>query len=325
MAPPGTLDRTPPPFFRQGASARSQLALCAALAVFLMVADHRLQITQPLRATLATVLLPLQRAALGPARAADLVGSYISGLEQAVAQNDTLRRQLASQSEAITRAARLEAENAELRALMGLRPATPLGTVQAEVLFEAADRYSRKVMIDRGSVAGITLASPVIHESGLLGQVTRVYPLSAEVTLLQDQQISVPVLNQRTRQRGVAFGDGADDAGMELRFVAANADVQVGDELVTSGLDGVYPPGLPVARVAQVQRQAETSFARIELTPVANADGRRHVLVLPMKPRRADEGVEAAAAAASAPSTAASGAAASKAGGAAPSNGARTR
>lgn len=294
MAPPGTIDRTPPPFFRQGASARSQLALCAALAVFLMVADHRLQVTQPLRATLATVLLPLQHAALWPSRVFDALGDYGAGLEDAVAQNASLRRQLAAQSEAITRAARLEAENAELRSLSGLRPALPPATVQAEVLFEAADRYSRKVTIDRGSLAGITLASPVIHEGGLLGQVTRVYPLSAEVTLLQDQQISVPVLNQRTRQRGVAFGDGADDAGMELRFVAANADVQAGDELVTSGLDGVYPPGLPVARVARVQRQAETSFARIELVPVANADGRRHVLVLPTKPRKAD--TEAAAA-----------------------------
>jgi rod shape-determining protein MreC len=280
--------------FRQGTSARSQLALCAALAVFLMVADHRLQITKPLRATLATVLLPLQRAALWPSRILDSVGSYVAGLDRAVGESESLRRQLASQSEVITRAARLEAENAELRSLMGLRAATPLGTVQAEVLFEAADRYSHKVMIDRGSVAGITLASPVIHEEGLLGQVTRVYPLSAEVTQLQDQQISVPVLNQRTRQRGVAFGDGADAAGMELRFVAANADVQVGDELVTSGLDGVYPPGLPVARVAKVQRQAETSFARIELTPVANADGRRHVLVLPMTKRKAHTEAEPA-------------------------------
>ncbi|MBU6193911.1 MAG: rod shape-determining protein MreC [Burkholderiales bacterium] len=289
MAPPGTLDRTPPPFFRQGASARSQLALCAALAVFLMVADHRLQITQPLRATLATILLPLQHAALWPARLLDTLGDYGSGLGEAVAQNAALRQRLTAQSEAITRAARLEAENAELRALMGLRPAVPPDTVQAEVLFEAADRYSRKVMIDRGSLAGITLAAPVIHEAGLVGQVTRVYPWSAEVTLLQDQQISVPVLNQRTRQRGVAFGDGAEDAGMELRFVAANADVQVGDELVTSGLDAVYPPGLPVARVARVERQAETSFARIELAPVASADGRRHVLVLPIKPRSVDK------------------------------------
>lgn len=323
MAPPGTLDRTPPPFFRQGASASSQLALCAALALFLMVADHRLQITQPLRATLATVLLPLQQAAQWPGRVIDATGDYIAGLDRAVAENEALRRQLASQSEAITRAARLEAENAELRALMDLRPASPLGSVQAEVLFEAADRYSRKVMIDRGSVAGITLASPVIHEAGLLGQVTRVYPLSAEVTLLQDQQISVPVLNQRTRQRGVAFGDGADAAGMELRFVAANADVQVGDELVTSGLDGVYPPGLPVARVAQVQRQAETSFARIELTPVANADGRRHVLVLPMKRRQADDGAEAAVAPPRAASAAATNRAASASAPASP--GARPR
>jgi rod shape-determining protein MreC len=89
---------------------------------------------------------------------------------------------------------------------------------------------------------------------------------------------------------------------MELRFVAANADVQVGDELITSGLDGVYPPGLAVARVATVQRQAETSFARIELAPVASADGRRHVLVLPLKPRKVDD----AAAAAAAPGAAAS-------------------
>jgi len=296
VAPPGTLDRTPPPFFRQGASARSQLLLCAALAVFLMAADHRLQITQPLRAALATVLLPLQTAAGWPGRMLDAAGRYVAGLDSAVAHNESLRRQLTAQSEAITRAARLEAENAELRALMDLRPATPVGTVPAEVMFEAADRYSRKVVIDRGSSAGITLASPVIHEGGLVGQVTRLYPFSAEVTLLQDQQISVPVLNQRTRQRGVAFGDGTDAAGMELRFVAANADVQVGDELITSGLDGVYPPGLAVARVATVQRQAETSFARIELAPVASADGRRHVLVLPLKPRKVDDSAAAAAA-----------------------------
>lgn len=265
------------------------MALCAALAVFLMVADHRLQVTQPLRSVLATVLLPLQHAAGWPARVLEAAGEYSGGLREAVAENEALRRQLNAQSEAITRAARLAAENGELRALMGLREAAVPSSIPAEILFEAADRYSRKVMIDRGDSAGVTLAAPVIHEGGLLGQVTRVYPLSAEVTLLQDQNISVPVLNQRTRQRGVAFGDGADAAGMELRFVAANADVQVGDELITSGLDGVYPPGLPVAKVAMVQRQAESSFARIELTPIAQADGRRHVLVLPLRERRAGE------------------------------------
>lgn len=250
-----------------------------------MVADQRMQIAQPLRAVLATVLLPLQKAALWPSRAWHGTGEYIVGLDEAVASNQALRRQLASQSEAITRAARLEAENAELRAIMGLRPSLPTATVQAEVLFEAGDRYARRLMIDRGRLAGVTLASPVIHEGGLVGQVTRVHPLSAEVTLLQDPSIAVPVINARTRQRGVAFGDGNSDSGMELRFVAANADVQAGDELLTSGLDTVYPPGLPVARVVKVERQAQSSFARIDLAAAALADGRRHLLVLPMKSR----------------------------------------
>ena len=120
--------------------------------------------------------------------------------------------------------------------------------------------------------------------------------MSAEVMLLQDQSLSVPVINPRTRQRGVAFGDGSNRSGMELRFVAANADVQAGDELVTSGLDGVYPPGIPVARVLEVERQAETSFARIDLVPMANANGRRHVLVLPVNrgPGKGDENKEPA-------------------------------
>ena len=282
MAPPGTLDRTPPPFFRQGASARSQLLLCAALAVFLMVADVRLNITPPLRSVLATLLLPLQHLATLPLRGAELLSDYAAGLETARAENAALRRQLVDQSEAITRARRLEDENTQLRELHGLKAAQPPATVSAEVLQEAADRYSRKLMIDRGQVHGITAAAAVIHEQGLVGQVTRVYPLSAEVTLLLDPSVSVPVINQRTRQRGVAFGDGDSPGGMELRFVAANADVQVGDELFTSGLDGVYPPGLPVAKVAAVERQAESSFARIDLTPTARSDGRRHLLVLPV-------------------------------------------
>lgn len=283
MAPPGTLDRTPPPFFRQGASARSQLLLCAALAVFLMVADVRLNVTPPLRSALATVLLPLQHVATWPFRLMQSMADYGGGLDDALARNAALSRKLTEQSEALTRATRLQTENDELRALLELRPQQPRATVPAEVLFEAADRYSRKIMIDRGEVHGVTAAAPVIHEDGLVGQVTRVYPMSSEVMLLQDQSLSVPVINPRTRQRGVAFGDGSNRSGMELRFVAANADIQAGDELVTSGLDGVYPPGLPVARVVEVERQAESSFARIDLAPMANANGRRHVLVLPLK------------------------------------------
>jgi len=106
-----------------------------------------------------------------------------------------------------------------------------------------------------------------------------VYPLTAEVTLVTDRDAAVPVLNARTQQRGVAYGM-PQAQGMELRFMAGNADVQVGDSLLTSGLDGVYPAGLPVARVLKVDRRADSAFARIWLTPTAEPDSPRHVLVL---------------------------------------------
>jgi rod shape-determining protein MreC len=115
----------------------------------------------------------------------------------------------------------------------------------------------------------------------VLGQVTRVYPLSAEVTLLADKDAAIPVLNPRTQQRSAAFGGVSGEVeGMELRFLAGNADVQPGDLLLTSGVDGVYPPGLSVARVVKVDRRVDSNFARIVLQPTARADGVRHVLVL---------------------------------------------
>ena len=178
------------------------------------------------------------------------------------------------------RADQLQAENARLRALLQLRPGLVVQSQAAQILYESPDPYSRKVVIDRGSAQGVALASPVINEAGILGQVTRVYLSSSEVTLLTDKEAAIPVLNARTQARSAAFGGAAALGAMELRFMAGNADVQVGDTLVTSGVDGIYPPGLSVARVASVDRKADSGFARILLTPIAKADGVHHVLVL---------------------------------------------
>lgn len=274
----GTIDRTPPPFFRQGVPALTKLALCSALAVFLMAADSRFKLTQPLRAALATALLPVQRVLMVPVELAQGGGGYLQGLRQAREAEATARAALAAQAERAARGDRLAAENTRLRALLELRPALQVRSVSAEVMYEAADPYSRKVFIDRGATHGVLLGAPVINEAGVLGQVTRLYPLNALVTLLTDKDAAIPVLNSRTQQRSAAFG-GAD-GGLELRFMPGNADVQAGDALTTSGVDGVYPPGLAVARVARVDRQADTGFARVLLTPAAPIDGVRHVLVL---------------------------------------------
>jgi len=278
--PLGTLDRTPPPFFRQGYSALTKLGFYSALALFLMVADTRLAVVAQLRVGLAIVLAPVQRALLVPVEMVTGGGEYLRGLRQALQNEDAARKQLAQQAERVAQADRLVAENARLRALLELAPALAVRSQAAEVLYEAADPHSRKLFVNRGSTQGIVPGSPVVNEAGVLGQVTRAYPLSAEVTLLTDKDAAIPVINTRTQQRAAAYGGLAKGTAMELRFVAANADIRVGDLLHTSGVDGVYPAGLAVAKVGQVERQAEGGFARVTLVPAALADGVRHVLVL---------------------------------------------
>jgi rod shape-determining protein MreC len=279
--PLGTLDRTPPPFFRQGPSALTKLAVFSALAVFLMAADSRLRFTPPIRAALATALLPVQRALRVPVELVQGGGEYLQGLHAAIGAERAARAALAAQSERAARVEQLAHENTRLRALLDLRASLSVRSRSAEVLYEATDPYSRKLFLDIGSTQGVALGSPVINDAGVLGQVTRVYPLSSEVTLLADKDAAMPVLNQRTQQRSAAFGGGPGDLDtMELRFMAGNADVQSGDLLLTSGVDGVYPPGLSVAKVTKVERRMESGFARIALQPTADPDGVRHVLVL---------------------------------------------
>lgn len=302
----GTIDRTPPPFFRQGLSALTKLGLFSALAVFLMVADTRFNLTQPLRALLATALHPVQRTLLAPVELAEEAFVYAAGLQQAVSAEAAARRQLADQAVRGSRADQLLAENTRLRALLDLRAGLVVRSIAAEVLYESTDPYSRKVVIDRGQAHGVVAGSPVVSDAGVIGQVTRLYPLSSEVTLLTDKDAAVPVLNTRTQARSAAYGAPTGDA-LELRFMAGNADVQVGDTLQTSGVDGVYPPGLPVATVASIDRKVESGFAKIGLSPSAAPDGVRHVLVLepigvqlPPRPEAVAEAASSAASAASA-------------------------
>ena len=275
----GTIDRTPPPFFRQGPSALTKLTFCSALALLLMIADTRFKLTQPLRAVVATVLHPVQRTLLVPVQAWEGASDYFLGLQRAQANESAARRELARQAERSSRVEQLLVENARLRALLELRLSVNVRSQVAEVLYDAPDPFSRKVIIDRGATQGIVPGSPVISEAGVLGQVTRVYPLSSEVTLLTDKDAAIPVLNTRSQARSAAYGIGGG-AGLELRFMAGNADVQVGDMLVTSGVDGVYPSGVSVAKVLSVDRKVDSGFARILLTPSAAPDGMRHVLVL---------------------------------------------
>ncbi|MCY1359189.1 rod shape-determining protein MreC [compost metagenome] len=185
------------------------------------------------------------------------------------------------QAETASRADTLAQDNARLRELLELRQTTTTPGRPAEVLYDAADPYTRKIVIDQGLTQGVAAGSPVIDARGVLGQVTQVLPFTSEVTLVIDRDLAIPVQNTRTGVRSVAFGDAsAHGGGMELRFMAANADLQEGDLLSTSGVDGIYPAGLPVAKIERIERRADSAFARIYCVPLARVTAARYVLVL---------------------------------------------
>lgn len=279
--PLGTLNREPPPFFRQGPSALSKLAVFSALALFLMVADARFKVMEPLRVAIATPLYFVQWVALRPVVGVHFLADYFASLNSAQAARDAALSARIVQSQRVNQVEQLLQENDRLRKLIGMRDRLQSPASPAQVIYDAADPYTRKVIIDKGMTNSIALGSPVVDELGVVGQVTRVYPLVSEVTLLTDRDQAIPVLNTRTGARGVAFGDMTAVAdAMELRYTAANADVAVGDLLTTSGVDGVYPPGLPVAKIEKIERRVDTAFARIYCMPIAQVAGTGHVMVL---------------------------------------------
>lgn len=282
----GTLERSPPPFFRQGPSALTRLVLFSALAILLMALDVRFKVTPMLRQGLSVAIYPLQRMAQAPVDWSRQLSGYLEAPAKAQAEISRLQRANVALSLQSQMEAQLRLENNRLRGLLRLQQSLPPKSVAAQISAQASDPFSRTVVIDRGSLQGVELGSPVIDETGLLGQVTRDYPWSAEVTLITDRDAVVPVQNQRTGERGVVYGEpGLGQGGMELRWMPAAADVRVGDVLVTSGVDGIYPAGLRVARVTAVTRQRDTAFARVMCAPLADVEGGRHVLVLqPLTP-----------------------------------------
>lgn len=274
------MDRSPPSFFNQGPSAHARLAFFALLAIALLVIDARMGTLSALRQGIGTVLYPLQRTLLVPRDLLRLATEYFGDADRMRAENAELRRLEVANARALLQAEHLAAENAQLRALLGARERTAIPSVMAEVLYDTRDPYTRRIVVDRGLQHGVLAGQPVIDARGVAGQVTRALPLSSEVTLLTDRNASIPVEIARTGQRSIAFG-GAAPGLLELRFLSADRDLVEGDAIVTSGLDGVYPPGLPVGTVLRVEPTGSSaSLSRVLVRPVSELERNRAMLVL---------------------------------------------
>lgn len=279
--PYGSLDRTPPPFFKQGPTSLSKLLLLCALALFLMVADKRFEVGKIVRLSLATVLSPIMKAVIAPVLALQDSFKYVDDLSSVKLSEQEAHKKMLLQSQRANQVETLALENARLRQLLSLKQTLSTPAQAAEVLYDATDPYSRKVIINKGSVHAVQIGSPVLDELGVLGQVVRVFPITSEVAMIIDREQTTPVLNTRTGVRSVAYGNpSAHGDVLELRFISGNADVLAGDILTTSGVDGVYPTGLQVAKIEKVERRADSGFAKIICTPKANVLGAKHVLIL---------------------------------------------
>ncbi|MET0218634.1 MAG: rod shape-determining protein MreC [Burkholderiales bacterium] len=278
------MEYQPPPFFKRGPSPLARFTFFALLSIALLFADARLRYLEHIREAVSVALYPLERAARAPGSALARFLDYFTAQSELIEENEALRLQTLRLS---AQAARLEAlisETNQLRKMLSASERSDLNLQLGEIVYSKRDPFTRKVVVDKGSQQGARPGQAVIDEHGLVGQVTRVLPLASEVTLITDKNQAVPVQNLRTGARAVLFGVGRDDT-LDLRFMPVNADIQSGDTLVTSGIDGLYPAGFPVATVAAIDRSATNAFARIDCAPVAGVN--RGSLVMLVLEKRA--------------------------------------
>jgi rod shape-determining protein MreC len=273
------MEHTPPPFFVRGPAPLVRLAFFASLSLTLLVLDARFKYAEAVRDVLALAAYPIQQAARLPVALAEGVAGYFASQAQLRAENEDLRARLLASSLDAQRYESAAAEASNLRRLIGATERLERKSIPAEILYTGRDPYSRKVIVDRGTQHGVRAGSPVVDETGVIGQLTRAHAFVSEVTLITDKGQATPVQVLRNGLRAIAFGAGASGM-LELRYMSANADVESGDLLVTSGIDGTYPPGLPVAVVVRVERDASYTFARVLAQPAAGVERGRYALVL---------------------------------------------
>jgi rod shape-determining protein MreC len=275
----GFSSNDPPPFFVRGPSPLAKLTVFGLAALVLMFVDSRFRTLDSVRSVVATVTHPLQRVALMPIELWRGAAGWFESRVSIQAENTTLRERALNDSVAVQGFGALQTENEQLRTLLNIQKTASTKSIAAQVLYAGRDPFTQRAFLDRGTQHGVQIGQAVIDSKGLVGQVTRAHPLVSEITLITDKDHAVPIKNERTGVRSVMFGRGSEYLP-ELRFVAATVDVQVGDTLTTSGLDGIYPPALAVARVVSVSREPGQLFARITCAPIAGTHASRQLLVL---------------------------------------------
>lgn len=269
-----------PSFIRQGPSATTRLFIYAMLSIALIIADSQFGALERIRTNLSVAMYPFQWVVSAPAALVDTTHHFLTTQVTLQAENTALKKQHLAMMTKLLRWETLEYNYQLLRKLNALKSTYDNTSQLAEVLYTGRDPFTHKIIIDKGENAHVRPGQPVVDSQGLIGQITRVQPLTAEVTLIVDKMLMVPVMLQRTGVRAILYGYGG---GVEVKYLPVHTDIRPGDLLVTSGIDGLYPEGLPVARVTQVERNTDNAFIRLITIPVSGVQSGRFVMVLKEK------------------------------------------
>lgn len=275
-------------FFNRGPSPAVRLVFFTVLSLLLLFVDARYRYLESTRSVLSVLISPIQRIATLPGMLWQQTGDYFAMQDRLVEDNQALHQQHERDAAQLAQLRALEQENLQLRNLLALAQRSEFTMQPAEIVYAERDIFKRKVLIDKGANANVLIGQVVMDDIGIIGQITRVYPWLSEVTLVTEKDHAVPVQVLRNGLRTIVFGAG-DTSQLSLRYMPVSSDIQNDDMLVTSGIDGVYPPGIPVARVVKIERDPAYPFARVTCLPVAGVDNHRHLLILsslPVLPER---------------------------------------
>lgn len=283
-------------FFNRGPSPAVRLAFFSLLSLLLLFVDARYKYLESARGALSVLLYPLQRAVSAPGSLWHGADAFLTLQSNLIRENEELRQQRSADAVKLQQLQALQAENQSLRQLLAVQQRADYPMQLAEIAYIERDIFKRKLFLDKGAQASVQAGQVVMDDSGVVGQITRVYPWLSEVTLITDKDHAVPVQVLRTGLRSIVFGSG-DTSELALRYMPVSADLQTGDMLVTSGIDGTYPPGLPVAKVSRIERDPAYPFARVQCAPVAGVTSQRQLLILsglPKLPERPEAAPEPA-------------------------------
>lgn len=270
-----------PAFFVRGPSPFSRMMFFCAVSIVLMAVDSRLNYLAQFRQTFIAALHPLEMVANAPSEWGLNIRQYFTSHNRLLVENQQLKQQAVEHKVMLQRLTTIELENAHLKTLLkGNAPIIPKA-ILGEILHMGRDPFSNVVVVNRGSQHAVEAGQAVVDAQGVVGQVTRVFPFSAEVTLITDKNLSIPIQVERNQLRAIAFGEGKSST-IDLPFLPTSVDIKVGDKLVTSGIDGVYPAGLAVAKVTEVRQSPDSPFAKIISTPIAGVNNHLQVLILSM-------------------------------------------